>query len=164
VDEIEVALLVNVVEEGKGRAHDEHAQRRQQAQQADQKALVGVRLHQASFYTVTRAASPAASGPDRKSSLRSVTHLCQGSFMRSRVASLIGGIVMFAAGCGNGSWVPLPMMGCNDIKELEKDAENFKTAMGQYMGPSACREAGGLSYAGEFRCVGEKVEVRCEQP
>jgi hypothetical protein len=84
--------------------------------------------------------------------------------MRSRLAVLIAAIAAAAAGCGNGSWVPLPMMGCDDIATLEKDPENFAMAMGQYMGPSACRDAGGLTYAGDYRCVGKKVEVRCEEP
>jgi hypothetical protein len=81
----------------------------------------------------------------------------------SRLAFLVGLIAVAGAGCGSGSWVALPMMGCDDIKELEKDPENFAMAMGQYMGPSACRDAGGLSYAGEYRCSGQKVEVLCKQ-
>lgn len=82
--------------------------------------------------------------------------------VRSRLAVLVGVIALAGAGCGDAKWVDLPMMGCNDIKELEQDPENFAMAMGQHMGPSACRDAGGLSYAGDYRCAGDKVEVRCE--
>jgi hypothetical protein len=81
-----------------------------------------------------------------------------------RLAILICSVSALATGCGDAKWVPLPMLGCDEIKQLEQDPENFAMAMGQYMGPSACRDAGGLSYAGEYRCAGEKVEIRCEQP
>lgn len=78
-------------------------------------------------------------------------------------AMLIAAIAVATASCGSGSWVPVAMLGCKDIKELEKDPENFATAMGDHIGPSTCREAGGLSYSGDYRCSGDKVEVRCEE-
>jgi len=84
--------------------------------------------------------------------------------VRSRLALLVGVIALAGAGCGDAKWVAVPMMGCDDIKELEQDPENFAMAMGQHMGPSACRDSGGLSYAGDYRCAGDKVEVRCESP
>lgn len=83
--------------------------------------------------------------------------------MSSRLAMLVGVIAAACTGCGDAKWVAVPMMGCTEIRELEQDPENFAMAMGQYMGPSACRDAGGLSYTGKYRCDGEKVEVRCEQ-
>ncbi len=84
--------------------------------------------------------------------------------MRFGLAILVGAVLAAGAGCGDAKWVTVPMMGCTELAELEKDPENFKLAMGQYMGPSACRDAGGLTYAGDYRCEGDKVEVRCEAP
>ena len=72
-------------------------------------------------------------------------------------------LALLAGGCGSGEWVTIPMMGCQDIKELEKDPKNFEMAMGEYMGPSTCRDAGGLTYTGDYRCAGDKAEVRCEE-
>jgi hypothetical protein len=65
------------------------------------------------------------------------------------VAGLLG------SGCGSGKWVAVPMMGCQDLEDLEKDPENFETAMGDYLGPSTCRDAGGLTYAKDYRCEGD---------
>jgi hypothetical protein len=83
--------------------------------------------------------------------------------MHSRLAMLIGVISVAGSGCGDSKWVTMPMMDCETIKELEQDPENFAQAMGQHMGPSACRDSGGLSYTGDYRCAGDKVEVHCEQ-
>jgi hypothetical protein len=77
---------------------------------------------------------------------------------------LVGVVVVAGIGCGDGRWVSVQMMGCKELAELEKDPANFKVAMGQYMFPSTCRDAGGLTYAGDYRCSGETVEVRCEAP
>ena len=79
------------------------------------------------------------------------------------VGAILIAIAMATASCGSGSWVPVAMMGCEELKELEKDPENFAQAMGQYMGPSTCRDAGGLKYSGDYRCSGDKVEVRCDE-
>lgn len=76
---------------------------------------------------------------------------------------LAGLIAMLGAGCGSESWVTIAMMDCNALEELEKDPKNFAEAMGNYIGRSACMDAGGLVYANDYRCNGDKVEVRCEE-
>lgn len=75
-----------------------------------------------------------------------------------------GLLAVLTAGCGGGErWVTIPLMGCEELEKAQEDAENFPTMMNEHVGPSTCREAGGLQYADDVRCEDNQVQVLCEE-
>lgn len=81
-----------------------------------------------------------------------------------RCLLLTGLVGILAAGCGGSErWVSIPLMGCEELEKAQEDEANFDTMMGDHVGPSTCREAGGLSYADDFRCKDDQVQVLCEE-
>lgn len=80
--------------------------------------------------------------------------------IRLSLAELGAVALMFvASACGpSAQWVGVPLMTCpgKDWNNVKKDADSQK-----FLGPARCGKAG-KSYAGDWRCEGGVVEVKCQ--
>lgn len=75
----------------------------------------------------------------------------------------LGALLLALAGCGrggSGEWIDTPMLDCS---ELETNRAQIEANIHGTIGPGMCLRAGELTYAGEYRCQGDKVQVLCQK-